>query len=59
MSMRLRVGFGKQFVFAGRTLSSGDEFEVPEGTAMTLLASGLVLPVDGDWRGVMPTHHNA
>jgi len=55
--MRLRVGFGHQFVFGDQTYSSGDEFDVSDDVALALLATGLVLPVDGDWRGITPSAH--
>ncbi|MFF1275145.1 hypothetical protein ACFVZC_17285 [Streptomyces marokkonensis] len=54
MTIRLHVAFGRQFVFAGELHSSGEALDVPEATALALLKSGLVLPADGDWRGVTP-----
>lgn len=47
--MRLRVGFGRSFVFAGETYSAGDELEVPDGVALTILRNGLALPANGVW----------
>ncbi|NGO11055.1 hypothetical protein G5C60_26505 [Streptomyces sp. HC44] len=45
--MRLRVGFGHQFIFAGEVYSSGDELEVPDNVALTLMRAKLALPADG------------
>ncbi|MFI6373577.1 HNH endonuclease [Streptomyces sp. NPDC050546] len=48
--IQLRVGFGRQFVYGGVQRSSGEDFEGPAA----LLATGLVVPADGDWRGIAP-----
>ncbi|WP_319054982.1 hypothetical protein [Streptomyces europaeiscabiei] len=47
--VRLRVGFGHQFVFAGEVYSSGDELEVQDNVASTLMRNKLALPADGTW----------
>lgn len=48
--IRLRVAFGRQFVYDGYMRSSGEEFEGP----LALLSTGLCTPADGDWRGIVP-----
>lgn len=48
--IRLRVAFGRQFVYDGATRSSGEEFEGP----LALLSTGFCTPADGDWRGIVP-----
>jgi hypothetical protein len=46
----LRAALGRQFVYDGVTRSSGEEFEGP----LALLSTGLVVPADGNWRGILP-----
>lgn len=48
--IKLRVALGRQFVFGGSTRANGEEFEGPTA----LLSTGLVVPADGDWQGIVP-----
>ncbi|MFJ3619606.1 HNH endonuclease [Streptomyces iakyrus] len=50
LMIRLRVAFGRQFVYGDATRSAGEEFDGP----IALLATGLCTPADGDWRGITP-----
>lgn len=54
MNVRLRAAFGRQFAIGDQTYHAGDELDVPEATALAMLRSGLVVPSDGNWQGVIP-----
>ncbi len=52
--MLLRVAAFHQLVLGDKVLSAGDTFEVADEVAANFLATGMVIPADGDWRGVVP-----
>ncbi|MGW7261772.1 HNH endonuclease signature motif containing protein [Streptomyces sp. NPDC054834] len=53
--MRIRVGAFYYVFWDGRQYNGGDLLDVPEPVALRYFRLGHAAPVDGDWRGVIPS----